>query len=434
MRTFLLILTTALLTALWLIYVQTSNLFPEFFSLLPLPSYVSNQPGDIEWTISPTGADCTTPRGKKVTHGEVFLSFASVTGSVSEGWCESRSTVCINGTRSAEQEPLTFETCTLETPKTCEVAGFIFSHGSSQEFFSFDEDEQTCNAQERTCTDGVVDWDEAYTYLSCPSSCAPVAVGSWSSWECPNCPCLDEKPEIKQATTITTKPEIKQATITTKPVIKQVTQPLTTLSLPSEPNCPGPFWWTRREPGQQGSAYKQAVASYGTTCEKVNIVCAFWSIRYGTKDKAWEIAWSVATSCRVADPIGCESACGPVDHNKQTTTYKQAIIPNGNGQVCEDLKIVSTCSDGKLSPAWWTSCSCQVAPPAACTAPNGQAVTHGSSLTLYEFAQVQAVAWDGADTCNRQWRKCQNGTFIDAGGSQSSFTYKYSTCTVIAPN
>gem|GEM_PF-6376379 len=65
--------------------------------------------------------------------------------------------MCINGTRSAEQEPLTFETCTLETPKTCEVAGFIFSHGSSQEFFSFDEDEQTCNAQERTCTDGVVD-------------------------------------------------------------------------------------------------------------------------------------------------------------------------------------------------------------------------------------------------------------------------------------
>jgi hypothetical protein len=78
MRTFLVILTTALLTALGLIYARTSNAFPEFFSLLPLPSYVSEQAAGTG-TISPTGVGCTTPRGDQVAHGEVFLSFASAT-------------------------------------------------------------------------------------------------------------------------------------------------------------------------------------------------------------------------------------------------------------------------------------------------------------------------------------------------------------------
>ncbi len=420
MRTFLLILTTALLTALWLIYAQTSNLFPEFFSLLPLPSYVNEQAGNEEWTISPTGADCTTPWGTSVAHGEVFLSFASETGSLAEGGCESRSTVCVNGSRSAEQEPLQYETCTLDTPKTCDVNWFVFAHGSSQEFYLFDEEAQTCTSQTRTCTDGVVDGDETYTYLSCPSSC-PASTGTGSDSTCPSCPCLEEQPEIQQPT------------VEEKPVIRQVTQPTISISGPVEPNCPSPFWGSRREPGQEGSAYKQAVAPYGETCEKVNIVCAFWSIRFGTKWNPGEVAWAVATSCREGAPVACESACGTIEHGGQVTTYKQAIIPHGNGQVCENVKVISSCSNWVLSPAWGSSCSCQVAPPAACTAPNGQTVAHGSSLTLYEYPQVQAVPGDGADTCVRQWRQCTNGEFYDRNGNKASFTYKYETCTVIAP-
>ncbi len=429
MRTFLLILTTALLTALWLIYALTSNIFPEFFALLPLPSYVSEQTAQ-PWTISPTGIGCTTPRGDQVAHGEVFLSFATETWAIAEGWCVSRSTVCVNGSRSAEQEPLAHSTCTLDTPKSCEVGGFIFAHGTSHEFFKLDEPTQRCTSEERTCTDGEVDGDESYTYLSCPSSCPTPSTTSWSredSVNCPACPCLDKQPEIKQPTT---------KTPSTNPQIKQISKPVSSSSVAAqnEPNCPAPFGWTRRAPGQQGVAYKTAVASFGSVCEKVNIVCSFWSIRYGTKWNAGDIAGWLATTCRVAEPVACESACGSIKHGAQVTTYPQWFIPHGNGQTCETTKIVSTCTNGVLSPAGGNSCTCQISPPAACTAPNGKTVAHGGSLTLYASAQIQAEAGDGSDTCVRQWRKCQNGTFFDQWGNASPFTYQYESCTIVWPN
>lgn len=418
MRTFLLILTTALLTALGLIYALTTNAFPTLFSYLPLPNY-GTQPAS--GSLAPTWSDCTTPWGETVAHGELFLSFANETWSVADGKCASRTTVCNNGSRSAEEQPLQYQSCALDTPKTCEVNGFVFAHGSSQEFFKIDETTKTCDAQTRTCTDGVASGDEAYMYLSCPSSCPTTTVtATWTAADCPSCPCLEKKPEIKQPTVTET-----------KPVIKKVTQPV--VSSPNEPNCPSPFGGARREPGQQWTAYKQKVAPYGSSCEKVSVVCSYGSIRYGTKGNAWDVALGLSTTCSVAQPVACDSACGPVAHGQQVTTYSQAIIPHGNGQVCQDVRIVSTCSNGSLSPAAWSSCSCQVAPPAACTAPNGQTVAHGNSLTLYQYPQVQALPGDGSDTCVRQWRKCQNGSFVDRNGSPASFSFKYETCTVIAP-
>lgn len=428
MRTFLLIITTALLTIVGIFYALTNNLFPEVIALLPLPNFVSDQASGS--LASPTWADCTTPWWDTVTHGEVFLSFQDGSGTLASGGCVSKSTICNNGSRSVAEEPFPNKTCTLAAPENCEVNWFLFAHGTSQEFFKLDTKTQSCTSETRTCTDGTVDGDETFTYLSCPSSCPAAGnTGSWSATSCPECPCLEPTPEIKKPTT-TTKPTT--ATTTTPTTIKQVSQPTTSTSL-SEPNCPAPFGGTRREPGQQGTAYKQAVAPFGWSCEKVSIVCAFGSIRYGTKGNAWDIAVWVASSCTVGKPVACDSACGLIAHGEQTTTYKQAIIPHGNGQVCSDIQVVSTCTNGTLSPAGGSSCSCQVAPPAACTAPNGQSVAHGSSLTLYESAQVQAVAGDGADTCVRQWRQCTNGTFYDANGNAAAFTFKNATCTVIPP-
>lgn len=202
----------------------------------------------------------------------------------------------------------------------------------------------------------------------------------------------------------------------------------------NEPNCPAPFGGRRREPGQEGKAYRSATVPNGQVCEQVSLICAFGSIRIGTKDAPGEIAPStLSTSCEILPPADCESACGPIAHRDQVTTYKQSIIPHGNGQTCTDIQVVSTCTNGTLSPAAGTSCSCQIAPPAACNAPNGKTVPHGSSLTLYEYPQVQALPGDGADVCVRQWRTCFNGVFQDWNGNPSPFTFKYETCTVIAP-
>lgn len=435
MRTFLLIVVTALLSILSLIYAQLNNVFPWFFALLNLSWSTPQIASD---TIPADGAACTTPRWETVEHGQVFLSFAAETWSVASWWCESRSTVCNNWSWSAEQEPLPAKTCVLETPKNCEINWFLIAHGTSKEFYAFDESNQSCESQTRTCTDGEMDGDESYEYVSCPSSC-PTLTGSsitaWTGVTCPECPCLDKQPEIKSVEA--PKPEIKKPTISTttttvKPNIQPVTAPLSTTS-PSEPNCPSPFGWKRREPGQQWTAYKQAVAPYGTECEQVSIVCSYGSIRYWTKGNAWDVALWVASTCRVGEPANCESACGIIQNGNQVVTFWQSIIPFANGQVCNDIKITSTCSNGVLSPAAWSACSCQIAPPAACTAPNGQTVAHEGSITLYQEPSVQAVAWDGADTCLRQFRRCFNGTFVDAWWNPSPLTYQYPSCTVIPP-
>ncbi len=440
MRTLLLIIITALLSTLSLIYAQLNNLLPWFFALLNLPG---TAPTAVTDTLSANGQPCTTPRWDTIEHGQVFLSFTTETWSIASWWCESRSTVCNNWSRSVEQEPLPAKNCTLDTPKNCEVGSFVFAHGTSQEFYSFDETKQACESQTRNCTDGEVDGDDTYTYLSCPSSCPTQTWWTiiWTGTACPECPCLDKQPEIKPvavAPAADPKPEIKKPTITTttttanKPSIQPVSAPLTTTS-PNEPNCPAPFGWARREPGKQWTAYKQAVAPFGTECEQVSIVCSFGSIRYWTKGNAWDVALWVSTSCRVAEPANCESACGPIQNGNQVVTFWQSIIPYANGQVCNDIKITSTCSNGVLSPAAWSACSCQIAPPAACTAPNGTKVAHEWSITLYQEPSVQAVAWDGADTCLRQWRRCFNGTFVDAGWNSSPLTYQHATCTVIPP-
>lgn len=433
MRTLLLIIITALLSILSLIYAQINNIFPEFFALLNLSN---SAPASVTETLSADGENCTTPRWETIEHGQVFLSFASETGSIASWWCVSRSTICNNWSRSAEQEPLPVKTCTLQDAQNCELDGLIFANGTSREFFKFNTWDQTCASELRTCTDGTFDGDESFTELSCASNC-PLQTWSlalWTGSACPSCPCLEQQPEIKPAAE--PKPEIKKPTITTtttvNPSIQPVAAPLSTTS-PTEPNCPSPFGWKRREPGQQWTAYKQGIAPYGTQCEQVSIVCSYGSIRYWTKGNAWEVALWVSSTCRVAGPANCESACGPIQHGNQVVTFGQSIIPYANGQVCNDIKITSTCSNGLLSPAAWSSCSCQIAPPAACTAPNGQTVAHEWSITLYQEPSVQAEEWDGADTCFRQSRRCFNGTFVDAGWNPSPLTFQYPSCTVIPP-
>lgn len=423
-----------------LIYAQLNNLLPWFFALLNLSG---SAPTAVTDTLSANGEPCTTPRWETVTHWQVFLSFASETWSIANGWCVSRSTVCNNWSRSAEQEPLPAKTCMVQDPANCELNGLIFANGNTREFYKSNTWDQTCLSEMRTCVDWTFDGDESFTELSCTSSANCPAWTWWTTvwtWTtCPECPCLDKQPEIKPATE--PKPEIKKPTITTtttttttanKPTIQPVSAPLTATS-PNEPNCPAPFGWARREPGKQWTAYKQAIAPFGTECEQVSIVCSYGTIRYWTKGNAWDVALWVSSTCRVAEPANCESACGPIQNGNQVVTFWQSIIPYANGQVCNDIKITSTCSNGVLSPAWWSSCSCQIAPPAACTAPNGQTVAHEGSITLYQEPSVQAVAWDGADTCLRQWRRCFNGTFVDVDWNPSALTFQYATCNVIPP-
>jgi hypothetical protein len=439
MRTFLLILTTALLTALGIIYAWTNNLFPQVFSLLPMPYY--GEQIAAEDSAVPTWAACTTPWWDRIAHGEMILSFAAESWTISDEGCQAFSSYCLHGQRWGDT-PARYESCQIENPGTCEVNWFVFAHGTSHEFFAQDPENETCLSQDRTCTDGEVDGDETYIYLGCPSGCA-----AWDG-TCPACDCAPEDSETESETqddeeqeetpspsTTTTTTTVTSSSSSNSPSINQISQPTTTSSSANaQPNCPAPFGWSRREPWQQGTAYASQTARFDSSCEQVSIVCAYGSIRFWTREMPWAVAVGISQTCSVAEPIWCTSACGQVDHGDQVTTYQMSQIPHGNGQVCSDIRIVSTCTDGTLFPAWWSACSCEVAPPLWCTAPNGQNVAHGASLTLFQAPQVQATSGDGSSSCVWEWRQCLNGDFVDQAWSPASFSYQHPSCTVVPAN
>lgn len=415
---------TALLTliAAW---VAVQEWLIPWFGPGPTTTQVIKTYEDGTCEIPETWNECETPRWERVAHGAVILSFAQESWTVSE-WCEAKSSICNNWNFQDWEDPLPFATCILETPWHCTVNGFIFAHDTTQTFYnewSLVEWEVVCQSQDRTCSDWVVSWDDEYMYMWCHNFdqwvCEPTDIPEEIIEEAPE-HIEEEAPEdIQEETT---------PTVTTTP------RPATVQTTPREPNCPSPRWGNRWEPWQTGTAYLSSSVWFGETCESVSIICAFGSIRIWTAWNPWEIApESIAQSCSVLPPAWCDSACGSIAHWENVTTFQRAFIPFGSWRTCEQETIVSQCMNWNLLPEWWASCSCQIAPPVWCIAPNGQEIPHEWSLTLYEFPRVQAVPWDWADTCVRQRRQCINGTFYDWNGTISPFTFTHTQCEVIPP-
>jgi hypothetical protein len=128
----------------------------------------------------------------------------------------------------------------------------------------------------------------------------------------------------------------------------------------------------------------------------------------------------------VADPASCDSSCGPIQHGEQVTTYTLNPIPHGNGQVCGDVAVVSSCTDGTLDPAPGKHCSCSIGDPESCTGPDGSNVDHLDTLTLYG----DGVESDGMIQCPQETRQCFNGTFVNEQGDPESFRYDNTICTL----
>jgi len=356
---------------------------------------------DWECPIKTEWNECTTPWGTTVTHWDLVLSFDKETASIEDG-CKSRTSICNDGEYLDGNDPYDYEKCWYDeesikaltwlsgedTEKEscdidleanhCTVNWFVFANWTSQIFYTSwtnSNGKWTCDSQKRSCTDWVVSWDNKYQYYSC----------HWEEFaEC--LPKEEPKPVVVE------KP-------TPKPVVKKVSRPV--IAEPVEqkqPNCPSPFGWYRWAPGQTGTAYKSASVPNGSN-----------------------------------PPSPCSSACWTVAHWDSVTTYNQSVIAFGNGQTCESNKVTSTCNNWTLSPGAGSACSCEIAPASPCVAPNGQTVSHESSLTLYQYPKVQALPWDWSDTCVRQWRQCINGTFHDWNWTPASFTFRYPSCDVIEP-
>lgn len=360
---------------------------------------------------------CATPRGTRVDHGDAFVSFKDSAVALDES-CTAKSVICNNGKWANGATPYANQSCKKELPADCVINTTKFYHDTTNTLYKKTTNKDgtvSCEPQARYCFDGILSGSTEYKWRSC----------TWTL--------VEPAGTTGKATTVNT---ATPPTLINKPTTTpSVVSPTATYNPNKEPNCASPFGGAPRAPGKQGTAYKSATASYSQWCSAESIVCAWGSIRWGTAAAPGEVVTaSLSSSCKVLPPQDCESACGTIEHGKQGTTFSDDEIPFGNGEVCSDKQITSTCNDGTLSPSAGKYCSCKISAPVACTAPDGKKVASDQTLTLYQYPEVQALPGDGSDTCVRQWRKCINGDRYDRDGNEASFTYKYTSCKVLLPD
>ncbi len=381
-------------------------------------------------------ASCMTPRWKEVPHGTAVTSFEDEQVDFTQE-CVSKTSICVDGTWNNGITPFSYATCNIKAPRVCDVNGYILQHDSKHTFYKAGKiisGKYTCEEQTKYCFDGKVDGDETYKY----ASCSPQQKSTWPA------------------------------------------------------SCPSPYGaGAARKHGQQWTAYMQGKVSFSQSCEAVGVVCAYGQMRFGTLDSLGAAIWQklsktcttntpqdctweygtvahgasitayrassvsfgdecqaqirtcmdgyldgsyTAKSCVIGKAASCRTSCGTIAHGESVTTYDMATIPFGNGETCQTHSQVSTCENGNLSAATLSSCSCKIADPVGCTAPNGTFIPHMGSLTLYQYDKVYGQAQDGVDQCPRQVRQCINGQFFDYTGKPNPLTYKYSKCEIIPPS
>ena len=155
--------------------------------------------------------------------------------------------------------------------------------------------------------------------------------------------------------------------------------------------------------GASMTAYQAASVPFGSQCVSQSRTCS-----NGTLTGTY-----TAATCVVGAASACTWNNASLPNGQAVTAYQAASVPFG--QTCASQ--TRTCSNGTLSGSYqYANCSAQAA--AQCSF-NGQAVSHGQSVTAYQAASVPF-----GQTCASQTRTCSNGTF--------SGTYQHSSCSVAA--
>lgn len=111
-----------------------------------------------------------------------------------------------------------------------------------------------------------------------------------------------------------------------------------------------------------------------------------------------------ATITCVENPAGCVFAGNTLNHGDTVTAYRNSGVPFGDD--CNAATNVETrsCNNGTLTGSF-TNDSCATGTPNSCTAPWGETIAHGASVTAYE-TNIQPATGE----CNSQQRTCNNGT------------------------
>jgi hypothetical protein len=352
-----------------------------------LSSLAVNTPPDIPSDF----ANCSF-NGQTIAHGSSINAFQNSTVSYGS-FCSAERRTCNNGALSGSFQ---YASCSTNAPASCLFNGQTVAHGSSVQAFpnSTVAYNQTCQAETRSCSNGVLSGSAAYascnvnTAASCLFNGQTVAHGSSvQAFGNSNVPFGQ-----------TCQAETRSCT----DGVLSGSGAYASCNVDVAASCL--FNGQTVAHGQAVTAFQNSTQAYGSQCVAEQRVCS-----NGSMSGSYQYG-----SCNVDSAKSCLFNGQTVAHGQSVQAFPTSSVNFGSNCISD----TRTCNDGVLSGSNQFA-TCAVAKPASCLF-NGQTIAHNQVVNAYE---TSTVAFGGS--CASEERLCYNGT-LD-GSNQ------YASCTVDQP-
>jgi peptidoglycan hydrolase-like protein with peptidoglycan-binding domain len=313
---------------------------------------LSGNPGYQYASCSDAAQQCTV-NGNTVANGASFTYYARAQVSSNES-CGSyaQTRTCTNGVMSGSTN-YQYLTCTLRTPDSCSVGGTTIQSGQSRIFYKQDAATSTasCSAygQTRTCNDGVLSGDGAYTKTSCTAGACSVNGLTLPNGSSTALYLAQNIPTSEQCSSYVQTRSCSNGTLSGNAAYQY-----SSCAPVSSGSCA--LDSVVLSSGQAATFYSTSTAAVGTTCGAVSQTrtCASGTLS-GT-------ASYNRASCSATRPCSLDGVSVP--HGESFTFYSDETVAFGT--TCSSKAQVRACTNGTLSgTATYKYDSCSVNPPTA---------------------------------------------------------------------
>lgn len=322
-----------------------------------------------------TAASCLF-NGQTLAHGSSVQAFANSSVAYNQT-CQAETRTCSDGVLSGSNS---FASCSVDVAKSCLFNGQTVAHG--QVVTAFQNSTQAygsqCVSEQRTCTDGVM--SGSYQYGSCNVDAAKS--------------CLFNGQTVAHGQSVQAFPTSSvdfgsnciSDTRTCNDGVLSGSNQFATCSVNKPASCL--FNGQTIAHNQVVQAFATSTVSFGGQCEAEERLCY-----NGVLDGSNQYA-----SCTVDQPASCLINGLTIAHGQSTILFQSASVPHGQSCISESR----TCANGQLSGSY-TFGSCE--PEAAKTCEfNGATLADGQTVTAYSSSSVAY-----GQSCQSETRTCSNG-------------------------
>lgn len=336
-------------------------------------------------------ANCTF-NGQTIAHGSSINAFQNST--VPYGtYCSAERRTCDNGVLSGSYS---YSTCSVAAPASCLFNGQTIAHGASVQAFpnSTVAYNQSCQAETRTCDNGILSGSAAYascsvnTAASCLFNGQTIAHGSAVQ--------AFANSSVAYGQTCTAE------TRTCTDGVLSGSSAYASCVVDQPASCL--FNGQTVAHGQEVTAFQNSTQAYGTQCVSEQRICA-----NGVMSGSYQYG-----SCNVDAAKSCLFNGQTVAHGQSVQAFPTSSVDFGSNCISD----TRTCNDGVLSGSNQYA-TCSVNKPASCLF-NGQTIAHNQVVQAFATSTVAFGA-----QCAAEERLCYNGVL---DGSNP-----YASCTVDQP-